>query len=180
MKKLIALILILFLAACGGENEAQTTAEDYMDAVKNGNEFEALEATEGFIDVFGYEYLQTLNSSEEKKTRVLSYSLWESLYGDKTDPLYPTFEEYKEAEIETQKSLDRNYEIIKDDDESLEYWDGESYYNVYEFLYNVEIANELGDKIFKKAEITVEEGLVWDESKEDYVDGYVITDIYLR
>jgi hypothetical protein len=185
LKKLVlAIVAILFLSGCGSEDRAKKTAEEYMDAVKQGDEYAGLEAEEGFIDVFNYEYLQTLDEYQEKDTRELTYDLWDSIYGDDPDALYPTFEDYKKAEFESieimQESKDTKYEILQDDSQTLEYWDGESYYDVYTFLYNVEIANEAGQKVYKKAEITVEEGLVKDKKKDEYVDGFVIAEVYIR
>jgi hypothetical protein len=42
-------------------------------------------------------------------------------------------------------------------------WDGKSYKTIYTLLYNVEIANEAGEKIYKKAEITLSPDLVMRE-----------------
>ena len=180
---LAVLLAILFLSGCGSENQAKKTAEGYMNAVKQGDQYEAFDADVGFIDVFDYEYLQTLEESQEKDTTGWTYEMWESVYGDASDPLYPSFESYKESEleyIESQSASGKKYEVIQNDNQALEYWDGESYNDVFKFLYNVEIANETGQKVYKKAEITVKEGLVRDEKKDEYVDGFVITEVYIR
>jgi hypothetical protein len=176
----VLLLALLFLSGCGSENEAKKTAEGYMDAVKQGDEYEGFKAAEGFIDVFNYEYLQTLEESQEKATTERTYEMWESLYADDPEALYPTYEDYVKDDLELIKSTGDKYEIIQNDTEALIYWDGESYYDVYTFLYNVEIANEAGQKVYKKAEITVEEGLVKDKKKDEYVDGFVITEVYIR
>lgn len=182
MKKIICgfilIICFFLLAGCGKENKARETAEDYMDAVKNGDDYEDLYLDEGFIDLFSYEYLKTLDPPKEKDTRTVEYDFWEEFYKDETDTLFPTFDEYKQSYLDTEDTLEREYEILQDDNEILEYWDGESYKEIHKFLYNVEIADEFGQKLYKKAEITVEMGLV--EEGEDYKDGYVITDVYLR
>lgn len=116
MKKLIFIATLLFLAGCGPEGNAKNVAEDYMDSVKNGEEFEAMDAAEGFIDVFDYEYLKTEKAED----------------------------------------------------------------NVYTFLYNVEIANGIGQKLYKKVEITVERDSYLNSDTDAYIDGYVISDIYIR
>lgn len=82
--------------------------------------------------------------------------------------------------MESLISEGKDYEIIKDTDQEFEYWDGESYGKNFTLLYNVEIADEDGQKLYKKAEFTVEEGLVYGDSIDDFVDGYKITDITLR
>lgn len=144
-----------------------------MDDVKNGEEEKNLDiGVEGFIDVFDYEYLKTLDSEEEKDTTTFNYSSWEMSYKDE----FSTYEDYKE----TNREIFADYEVLVDNAYELELWDGESYNNVFKLLYNVEIANELGEKLYKKAEITVKEGLVRNKADTDYIDGYEITDIYLR
>ncbi|MCC2249060.1 hypothetical protein JUJ52_03685 [Virgibacillus sp. AGTR] len=179
MKKLLVFVILAFtLMGCSEESKAKNTAEEYMDSVKNGDEFEEIIAEEEFIDVFDYEYLKTIDEYEEKEIKTLKFSIWESVYGEESDPLYPTFEEYKKSYIEPMEAAGKDYEIIKDNGEVLEYWDGETYKKVYELLYNVEIANELGEKIYKKAEITVEESVV--EDGDDLKEGFIISDINLR
>lgn len=179
VKKLLVFVILAFtLMGCSEESKAKNTAEEYMDSVKNGDEFEEIIAEEEFIDVFDYEYLKTIDEYEEKEIKTLKFSIWESVYGEESDPLYPTFEEYKKSYIEPMEAAGKDYEIIKDNGEVLEYWDGETYKKVYELLYNVEIANELGEKIYKKAEITVEESVV--EDGDDLKEGFIISDINLR
>lgn len=171
MKRLLFFSVLLFvLVGCSGENTAKGIAEDYMDAVKLGNEYDQMEAREGFIDVFDYEYLQTLEVPEEQDTRNYDYDFWEDYYSDE----YSTYTDYKNY----YKDLYDDYEIIHEDDRNLELWDGKSYKEIHRFLYNVEIANELGEKLYKKAEITVEPGLYW--NGEEHLEDYVITDINLR
>lgn len=164
MKKVLLVVaMVLLLTGCNNsEDNAKQTAEDYMDAVKNGNEFENIDLIEGFIDVFNYEYLQTLETEKVKDTITFDRNAWEMSFQDE----HPTFEDYKN----NNKELFSDYEVLTDNDNELEIWDGETYNNIYTLLYNVEIANEQGEKIFKKAEITVKE----------FEDDYVITDIYLR
>lgn len=174
---LVALMLSIniFTSFGGEERQARKTVEKYMDAVRKGEEFDAIKTLEGFYDVFDYEYLRTLDVRQEEDTTRFSRDHWEFAYKE----TFPTWQEFKEYEIDVYKSNWDTIKIIKDTDEELVIWDGESYYNVYVFLYNVEIANEFGEKIYKKAEFTVEPGTYFDESNE-LVDGWVITDIYLR
>lgn len=171
MKKLLlAAVILVLLAGCGEDGNAKDVAEDYMDAVKVGDDFDQMEASEGFIDVFDYEYLQTIEVPEEKNIINLNYDSWENYYTDE----YASFYDYKQD----YKEIFEGYEIVFEDDYTLDLWDGESYKEIHKLLYNVEIANELGEKLFKKAEITVEPGLYW--NGEEHLEGYTITDIYTR
>lgn len=174
--KLIGIILLIVLiSGCGDgeEKSAREVAEGYMDAVRIGDKFDQIDyRIEGFIDVFDYEYLQTIEAEEKKKTVKLTRERWER----SEDPNYPTFEDYKDFYIQLIDNED--YEILQDTDQVFEYWEIDDYYNVFTFLYNVEIADEVGQKIYKKAEITVEYGM--HQADEEYVYGYYISDIYLR
>lgn len=171
MKRIIfALALLLVISACGDESGAKKTAEGYMDAVKMGNDFDQMEALEGFIDVFDYEYLHTISVNEVEDTLSISYERWK----DHESEQFASFIDYKDY----YKELFNGYEVIKDDNEELILWDGEEINKIFTLLYNVEIANEAGEKLFKKAEITVEEGSYWDG--DNIQDGWIITDVYLR
>ncbi|AYV67069.1 hypothetical protein C2I06_09375 [Niallia circulans] len=187
MRKIIwpVLLGILVLSGCSSseEKKARETAEAYMEAVKNGDEFLNIFSSEEFVDVFDYEYLKTLDSSEEKILEGYSYEDWDRLYGNDPNPVYSSYDDYRSQErkyVESLISEGKDYEIIKDTDQEFEYWDGKSYGKNFTLLYNVEIADEDGQKLYKKAEFTVEEGLVYGDSIDDFVDGYKITDITLR
>lgn len=180
------MLIILFLTACGSseENQAKKAAEDYMEAVKNGDEIaeEYLYSADGFIDVFDFEYLQTLEEEKVKDVREYDYDFFLNTTSRET---FPTFNDFKQLEIDMMKfSHEDTYEIIENTSDKLVLWDGESYNIHYTLLYNVEIANELGQKLFKKAEITLEPGMLYHREEEDndkmFEESYVITDIYLR
>lgn len=47
------------------------------------------------------------------------------------------------------------YEVLKDDSQSFEIRKKDDYIERYRFLYDVTMANARGQKIYKKAEITV-------------------------
>lgn len=152
-----------------------------MDAVKNGEEFKELYSAEEFIDVFDYKYLKTLEDNKEKRTSKTTYEDWKSLYEKDPDLIQPTFKEYKDSIIESFESdTKKDYQVVENTGSVLEYWDGESYINNFVFLYNVEIANEEGQKLYKKAEITVKQSYILNEETEEYEEGYIISDITLR
>lgn len=188
MKKIIwpVLLGILLLSGCSSdeEKEARETAESYMEAVKNGDEFEDIYSAEEFADVFNYDYIKTLEDHKEKWTFKTTYEDWKKTYESSPETYYSSFDEFKEAELQTidsYQTLDiKDYQVIKNTDTVFEYWDGENYKYSYTFLYNVEIANEEGQKLFKKAEITVESGASYNKDKDDYEIGFLISDITLR
>jgi hypothetical protein len=177
MQKILVFILIgvfiLVTSGCGAENKASNIVEDYMNAVKQGNDIDSYLETgvDGFIDVFEYESLKTLEAPKEKDTISFEYDFWKEFKSDNTD----TFADYKR---ET-KEIFPEYEIIEESTEYLEIWDGKSYKDINMFLYNVTLANAKGEKLYKKVEFTVEYSeFVWDG--EDFIEGYHITDIYIR
>ena len=176
---IVAALLIINLVSA--ESQAKRAAEDYMDKVKNGDE-KAEEllgiGVDGFIDMFDYEYLQTMEVPKQKDTTIGKRDRWESLYGDEPDPTYPSFEAYRKSHKDVMEVTGEDYEVLQDSRDVFEYWDKKSYKEIHKVLYDVEIANALGQKIYKKAEITVEPGQVWDG--EEFKTGYVITDIYMR
>jgi hypothetical protein len=180
------LLGILILSGCNSseEKEARDTAEAYMEAVKNGDEFKEIYSVEEFIDVFDYKYLKTLEDNQEKRTSKTTYEDWKALYEKAPDIIQSTFKEYKENKIESleldNKYTNKQYQVVKNTGSVLEYWDGESYTNNFVFLYNVEIANEEGQKLYKKAEIAVKQSYILNEETEEYEEGYIISDITLR
>lgn len=170
-------VILLLLAGCTDSKEslAKDTAEAYMEAVQKGEDFEEISYTaDTFHDVFDYEYLKTIEERKYKYTILITYANWESMHEDGKIPEYNTYEKYKDY----QKNNFENYKVLVDNDEYLELWDGESYKYDYVLLYNVEIANEEGEKIYKKAEISLEDWFVIDG--DDVEETYRIDDITLR
>lgn len=166
------IFLTLKLSDDGGEGEARKFAEDYMIAAKNGEDvFDYILLTDGFIDVFDFEYLSTIEVVEEKKTLTRSKDLYN--YIKDTDGFeYNSLEEYLKAAREEFNS--KKFEVLTDEDDVVKAWVKGEYSREFTFLYNVTIANGLGQKIYKKAEITVLGG---DATQEGEV---MITDISIR
>ena len=164
MKKIVAFILILFLAACGsGEKKAQGVAEDYMDSVKKGEEFKAILSDTRFTNLFNYDHLKTTSEEEIKDALEFSKVLW-----DLDNEGYESWEKYKEAMIQEYD----DYEIVEETDDYFKLWNGESTYNEYTFLYDVETTNDEGQKIYKKADITVRYNP--ESTVEELQDGYIL------
>lgn len=176
---IIAVGFGVYKFAIAEESKAKRAVDGYLEAVKNGDEFRAIRSDNVLIDVFEYDFLKELDPPKEKKTmRIADKEMWEVLYGDKEGDERLPFGLYKRDELEKYKEEYEDLEVTKDEPDVLEIWDGESYVEAYRFLYNVEIADEVGQKLFKKAEITVENSSYW--TGEEFKDGYVVTDVYLR
>ncbi|MFB1098193.1 hypothetical protein [Terribacillus sp. JSM ZJ617] len=181
MKKILLFILIVFIAGCGeidNEDLAKEAAENYMEMVKKGEERSQiyLLTSDNFHDVFSYEYIDTLNEKSEKDTLSLSYSMYENVGQEK----FSTYEEFKNYNKSDYQKEHGNIEILEDNEKNLELWDGKTYKDVYTLLYNVEIANEEGQKSYKKAEITLEPGFIKPEEDDEEKDSYMISNIFLR
>ena len=177
MRKLLLLILIpILLVGCNdGESKAKKTVEKYLEALKMGEDVDLyLDTREGLIDVFDWEYLRSLEVDQIKDTRSYDRDYYEMFEKD----IFDTFQEFKDKEIERFSLVHDNFEIIENSYDRLELWDGESYIDNHKFLYNVELANELGQKLFKKVEFYVEFDHIYYNG--DFVEGYVIKDIYIR
>ena len=177
MRKILLLILIpILLVGCSNEeSKARDTVEKYLKALKMGEDVDLyLDTREGLIDVFDWEYLRSLEVDQIKDTRSYDREYYEMFEKD----FFDTFDDFKENEIEWFSRSHDNFEIIENSYDRLELWDGESYIDNHKFLYNVELANELGQKLFKKVEFYVEFDHIYYNG--DFVEGYVIKDIYIR
>ncbi|PAV30243.1 hypothetical protein CIL05_07180 [Virgibacillus profundi] len=154
---LVAIGAFLFMNI-SSKGVAKNFAEDYMDAVKNGEDTSDFisRSEEGFIDVFDYDYLKEVEMEQEKVIMSLNYEDYEILqeYGEKND--FDSYDEFKKH----YKDLFSDHEIIRESDMSLELWEEGEFKDRYSFLYDVTIANGLGQKIYKKAELTVEKNVL--------------------
>lgn len=154
-------------------SQAKRDVEKYMQLVKNGgdsHEYIGI-GVEGFIDVFDFKYLDTLEIEQEKDIYTYNYDDYEIMKKNSDDPMYDTYDSYKEYWKDSHDN-DEDYEIINDDYGIYEVWKKGDYKDKHKFLYNVTIANGAGQQIFKKAEITME--------KRSIDDNYKVIDIYMR
>ena len=160
MKKILLFLLVgLSLVGCSSEsanaNDYEGTVESYLKAVKNGDEnaTDFLDiGVDGLIDVFEYEYLQTLDEKKEK--HIMEFPNEDYLENHRDE--YGNYTEYKNAMKEKYPSSD----VIEETYNQLVMWDGESYKNTHTLLYNVTLANGLGEKLYKKVEFDVQQTVV--------------------
>jgi len=166
MKKatlLLILLLILSLTACGTESEGKKVVEGYLNEVKDGEKTDDYITfdVDRFIDVFEYEFISAEEIEDEKNTLLYSRYSWE-IY----DAGYETFEKYKEYVKGRENS--KGLEVLSDNDDLLELWKDGEYKTVYKYLYNVTIANEGGEKLYKKIDFEVSDGH-FEEVEDDLV-----------
>lgn len=177
MRKLITLTLslmsiLLFLSACGGQSEgnAKKTVNSYLSLMKKGDTYEAsklLDGNDSLIDVFNYKYLDTIR--EEDMPFELKVLRTEFEEGHILKNKYETWENYQE-EIKLLYRCEKCEVIV--DDYHIHTLNRGNTHKKYTLLYDTEIANGLGGKLYKKVEFDVE----WDVA----YDKFKITNINIR
>jgi hypothetical protein len=181
--------ILSFLSGCGAnqsESEARKTVEDYFELKKIGDEFagnylRGEASNRDLVDVFEYEYLNTLDKNEKKVNESDNKDEFETFYALLSERYStPSWDQYTE-EIHDVFGDDDDYIIIEDANNIEVTGNKDDEIKEYTFLYNMEIANSYGDKIYKKVELTVQYDYVfWDYKKETYRDGFIITNINVR
>ncbi|MGD6831440.1 hypothetical protein ACQCT5_04725 [Sutcliffiella halmapala] len=188
---LLAVILIFILVGCSseGSNEETITEEDnqeeiarahleeYLEFMKVGdleNATKYLGTTDNLLDVFEYTYLDLIE---------------EYIEPDKTTIFRKEFLEDKELQKDYKNWVDmidhyesnEEYETFTSEDKYgsvgvLIYWKEGVGNQAYKFLYDMEIANGLGNKLYKKVEFDLQ----YTEAFEGTEEGYKITKINIR
>lgn len=178
LKTILLSILLLIAAGCSNtasgdikdeESVAKEVVDSYLQLMKEGNIEEASEyighsvilPSNDLIDVFSYEYLDTMDVHTFTKTILIisKAGLSEAEWQAEVDSVY---KEYADSE---------KYEILEFDAKPELYLDKEIWVKdlnitskAYEFLYDMELADEQGNKIYKKVEITAD----WSLEEERY------------
>lgn len=157
----IAVIAVIAAVVIGGiivnrvnytntpEQKAIKIADKYFSAMKEGestSEYKSSEI-EDFINVLDYKYLNTKYTDKIKITH-------------KYDRAFHA--EYKKKDFDTYEDFvkdikERYDEVIEETAISIEVWKKEDFLLKYTFLYDVEIANKLGEKLYKKVYVEVTE-----------------------
>lgn len=174
MRKIFTLILsimliLLFLSACGGQSEgnAKKTVNNYLSLMKKGDTYEAsklLDGNDSLIDVFNYKYLDTIREEDIEKEISVSRVDFENMKSNGYES--GTWEEYKEKMSNLYTCDKCDVELY---DGSIRITDGSRTHKRYTLLYDTEIANGLGNKLYKKVEFKVEWDDVYDEFKIDSI-----------
>ena len=178
---LLAVIISLMFGCSdiGSENKAKKDVDNYLHAMKTGDISTSemyLRDVDNFINVLGYTYLRS-NEVELKKNIV---EWWKYTYDDSPhlQDEYGTWDEFLEYLRVTYGNSD-THEIINDNPMFFTAWKIDDYVEVYEFVYDMEITNGLGQKVYQKVYFTTE----WTDMRwngEDFEDGFVITNINIK
>lgn len=183
MKKLsvIWMAVALFMVGCSEQSEggAKKVLETYLEHMEKGETEEAEvyldDYTDNLIDVFAYEYLSTLEEEDVQVETTMYEGLFEE--SDFFKEEYGTWDNYAK---EMWKLYGDNEDyVFKDEGNSITFYKKGDMKKVVTFLYDMEVANGLGNKLYKKIEFTLE----WDTMRwngEDFEEGFVITDIEIR
>ncbi|OIU71536.1 hypothetical protein [Rossellomorea aquimaris] len=181
---IVLMLPVLFLLGCGKQSEsnAKDAVETYMDLVKEGDLKQYMyisSQTNEFYDVFDYEYLSTLEENDIKYEESDTRDEFDAFYNSITDDTYPspTWEENMER-VQDRFGDDNDF-IVDSDEDGFEVTSKEKDFKQYKFLYNTEIANATGSKIYKKVEFTVEYQYdIW--NGKEYTEGFVIKKLNIR
>ena len=159
------------------EEMARKHLEEYLEFMKTGdleNAAKYLATNDTLIDVFEFTYLDTTEEYlvPEKTTILRSQFLEDSDLQKEYVSWVDMVEHFQENdEYETFTSNDK-YDTVS----LLIYWEAGSGVQAYKFLYDMEIANGLGNKLFKKVEFDLQ----YTEEFNGTEEGYKITKLNIR
>jgi hypothetical protein len=127
--------------------------------------------TDSLIDVFDYKYLRTIKEKDipVKTTMTLDEFNNSSVFKEE----YYTFRGYKKH-IKEIFGNSNDY-VIEEELESITFYKKGETIKQYTFLYDMQLANEIGNKLYKKVEFTLQ----WDELEGKH-GAFEITDITIR
>ncbi|WP_103105355.1 zinc-ribbon domain-containing protein [Brevibacillus reuszeri] len=150
------------------EAKAKEVVNGYLKASQTGAStvpFTRIDSNiSDFINVLDYEYISVKGSKQKPKKANLTQEIWERSFKDE----YPTFTEFAEAMIEVYKRKGGG-KLEGMTLNSVEVTTGEMYDEIT-LLYNLELTNRLGEKVYKKVEFVVD--------SNDPFDTLEITKIY--
>jgi hypothetical protein len=182
---LIIVVIMLIVGVMGfmsvGQTEtaAKKDLEKYLALMQKGDQDTAENflsfGVDNLIDVFNYKYLSTLDENDLPVTNTMTFEAYNNSEYIKKE--YPTWKQYKNFIKNTFGNVE-GY-VIEDNRSEITYYKEGETFKEYTFLYNMEIANGGGEKIYKKVEFTLE----WTDNRwngEDFEEGFEITDITIR
>jgi hypothetical protein len=188
MKKLIGISIVIVILAIGlmgfmGTGQTETAAkkdlEKYFSAMSKGDQDTAENylsiGTDNLLDVFEYEYLSTIEENDLPVTNTMSFEAYNNSEYIKKE--YPRWKDYKNY-IKDAFGNNESY-VVEENSNEITYYKKDETVKEYTFLYNMEIANGGGEKIYKKVEFTLE----WTDNRwngEDFEQGFEIVDITIR
>lgn len=154
-KRIIGFVAVLAMLLVGYYAYSQYFTKDakvvsvvnaYLEASKNGEstyDFKKY-GVDDFINVLNYKYLRITNTEEHPKIVNYTYDFWEEYMKD----IHSSWLEFKKFNLEIYGGKE-GFEVLANDTKELEFKTGD-YYDEYILLYDVELTNGLGQKIYKK------------------------------
>ncbi|NMH68634.1 hypothetical protein HF072_07550 [Bacillus sp. RO3] len=168
MKKWVIILLSsITLTACSGNNESEEVVTTYLDDLVDGEANYDLYSGNELEGISDYELTGSEELDQKKKTFLYTSHNWK-LVDTKN---FSNFDEFKKD----QKKQFSSFEVIQDDENTLELWDGESYSKV--FKYNATVDRAEGSQ--QDVELIVE-GATVDNGNGEPEDGYVIREVSIQ
>lgn len=164
-------ILILFIILVGGavynfnymtpQAKAKNTVVKYIKAIQQGEStYDYVDSgVDDFINVLDYKYIRVVDKETPLKTYTIDYDMYEIEieYGNGKEK-YRDFDDYFKQELEYYKKQEKDegskVKILNESTDSFEFTLGDTYTQV-ELLYDMEVTNGIGEKIYKKVYFTV-------------------------
>lgn len=178
----ILIVGVLGFTLIGQESAAKRDINKYFEAMIKGDQETARNylavGTDNLLDVFSYDYLSTIEENDLPVKFTLTAD--EFIKMDIVKEQYGTFPKYVKH-IQELYGNDENYVVEESEGEMsyISYYKKGETVKEYVFLYNMEIANGGGEKIYKKVEFTLQ----YTDSRwngKDHEKGFEITDITIR
>jgi uncharacterized membrane protein YvbJ len=143
---IIGIAVIGYLNYFTLEAKAKNIVNKYLEASKNGESTYAYKKSnvDDFINVLDYKFINVKDKKQKPKILTIDYDLWEEFYKDQ----YSTFTEFADSMIALYKT-NANSEVLKKGPFTVEIKTGELY-DELTLLYDLEVTNKLGQKIYKK------------------------------
>ena len=143
------LLLIVYQFYLSPTGQAKRCVDNYLKASKNGESTSKYKDfyVDDFINVLDYKYLKS-TASKENATTVITMDEWEDIYNREMG----TFEKYKEH----LKSIYTDSKVITDTTFRITFLHNNIFYDSVTLLYDMEVTNALGTRIYKKVEFEVD------------------------
>lgn len=149
---IIGVSVFVFFNFTTPEAQAKSVVNKYLSAIKNGKstyDYKDIDVDD-YRNVLNYKYLNVELSTKENKTIEFSLSDWERFWKD----LYPDQKTYSEFKKEM-KMIYTNGNVLVDNNSNLKI-ERDEQFNVIYLLYDVEVTNGLGQKVYTKTTFKVD------------------------
>ncbi|GGF86385.1 hypothetical protein [Paenibacillus aceti] len=168
--KIISLLVVVILVVGGSlyyynfmttQAKAKITVAKYIKAIQQGKStYDYVESgVNDFINVLDYKFIRVIDKEKPLKTYTKDHDMYEIdvNYGNGKEK-YKDFNDYLKQELEYYKEREKSdseIKILRESTDSFEFTYGDTYDQI-ELLYDMEVTNGLGEKIYKKVYYTVD------------------------